>query len=55
MLNEIKITPAVYDFTNVYLDLDIGLSNVVKSDDMYPIINKDFKQSLNLKGGSFYF
>ncbi|MGJ0311657.1 type II secretion system protein GspD [Aliarcobacter cryaerophilus] len=53
---EIKITPAVYDFTNVYLDLDIGLSNVVKSDDMYPITNKkSFKQSLNLKGGSFYF
>jgi general secretion pathway protein D len=53
---EIKITPAVYDFTNVYLDLDIGLSNVVKSDDMYPITNKKiFKQSLNLKGGSFYF
>jgi type II secretory pathway component GspD/PulD (secretin) len=26
---EIKITPAVYDFTNVYLDLDIGWFSVI--------------------------
>ncbi|MCG3673256.1 type II secretion system protein GspD [Aliarcobacter butzleri] len=53
---EIKITPSIYSFENVYLDLDLSISNVVKNEDLYPITNKkSVKQSVNLKSGTLYF
>lgn len=53
---EIKIKPTIYSSNNVYLDIDINISNVVTNDDMYPITNKKaLKQFINLKVGSLYF
>ena len=56
MGTEIKIKPTIYSSNNVYLDIDINISNVVTNDDMYPITNKKaLKQFINLKVGSLYF
>ena len=52
----IKIKPTIYSSNNVYLDIDINISNIVTNNDMYPITNKKaLKQFINLKVGSLYF
>lgn len=53
---EIKIIPTIYSIDNVYLDLNINISNVTTNDDMYPVTSKkSFNQIINLKTGSLYF
>lgn len=53
---QIIIKPSIYSLENVYLDLDLSISNVVTNEDLYPITNKkSVKQSVNLKTGTLYF
>ena len=52
---QIKITPHIYKDDNVYLDLELGVSNILNNSDNLPTTSKKYiKQSFHLKVGQLF-